>query len=205
MPSDAPYRDQRSRHQDGQDPQDGRRRSHHPASRLRDQPGHPQTDRRNLRLDQDDRRIGAGQSPHACQGASRLHLRNPGLQSRANTQASGGHMRRSAKSALIGKWRSSRWGSGTTITWTWWSPPTSSSKLTGLVSSSSDAWSAASIAPSLPMLPTSPGKAPTRWTPSPEMDGPNSTMMVRSTAKSASISPTNQPSKLANGDFSAAC
>ena len=37
--------------------------------------------------------------------------------------------------------------------------------------------------------------------PSPEMDGPNSTMMVRSTAKSASISPTNQPSKLANGDF----
>src|SRR5258705_3718126 len=51
------------------------------------------------------------------------------------------------------------------------------------------------------MLPTSPGKAPTRWTPSPEMDGPNSTMMVRSTAKSASISPTNQPSKLANGDF----
>src|SRR5260370_857505 len=87
------------------DGQDGRRRSHHPASRLRDQPGHPQTDRRNLRLDQDDRRIGAGQSPHACQGASRLHLRNPGLQSRANTQASGGHMRRSAKSALIGKWR----------------------------------------------------------------------------------------------------
>src|SRR5258708_16594080 len=105
MPSDAPYRDQRSRHKDGQDPQDGRRRSHHPASRLRDQPGHPQMNGRTLRRDQDDRRTGAGQSPHACQGASRLHLRNPGLQSRANTQASGGHMRRSAKSALIGKWR----------------------------------------------------------------------------------------------------
>src|SRR5258708_17894147 len=105
MPSDAPYRDQRSRHKDGQDPQDGRRRSHHPASRLRDQPGQPETDRRNRRVDQDERRIGAGQSPHACQGASRLHRRNPGLQSRANSQASGGHMRRSAKSALIGKWR----------------------------------------------------------------------------------------------------
>src|SRR5215211_4044743 len=51
------------------------------------------------------------------------------------------------------------------------------------------------------MPPTSLGKAPTRWTPSPEMDGPNSTMMVRSTAKSASILATNQPSKLANGDF----
>src|SRR5258705_530189 len=105
MPSDAPHRDQRSRHQDGQDPQDGSRRSHHPTSRLRNQPGHPQTYRRNLRLDEADCRIGAGQSSRACQGASRLHLRNPGLQSRANTQAPGGHMRRGAKSALIGKWR----------------------------------------------------------------------------------------------------
>jgi transposase len=105
LPSDAPHRDQRSCHQDGQDSQDRSRRSHHPTSRLRDQPGHPQTDRGNLRLDQSDRRIGAGQSPRARQGASRLHLRNPGLQSRANTQASGGHMRRGAKSALIGKWR----------------------------------------------------------------------------------------------------
>src|SRR5215211_7108351 len=43
------------------------------------QPGHPQTYRRNLRLDQADWRIGAGQSSRACQGASRLHLRNPGL------------------------------------------------------------------------------------------------------------------------------
>src|SRR6516165_6447884 len=48
---------------------------------------------------------------------------------------------------------------------------------------------------------TSRGKAPTRWTPSSEMDGPNSTMMVRSTAKLASISATNRHSRLANGEF----
>src|SRR5262245_2513534 len=51
------------------------------------------------------------------------------------------------------------------------------------------------------MPPTSPGKAQMRWTPSAETDGPNSTTMVRSTAKSASISATSQPSRLAKCEF----
>src|SRR5262245_3553457 len=54
---------------------------------------------------------------------------------------------------------------------------------------------------SLLMPSASRGRAPTRWTPSQEMDGPNSTTTIQSTAKSTSISATNRPSKLANGEF----
>src|SRR5437667_3024938 len=71
----------------------------------------------------------------------------------------------------------------------------------GSASSNSDAWSAVSIAPSIPMRPSSPGRDTTKWTRPQEMDGPNSTMMAPSTVRSASISPTNPPSKLENGDF----
>ena len=74
----------------GKTAQDSNRRTHPAPSRLRDQPTLPQTDRGSVRLDQDDWRNGAGQSSWARQGSSRLHLRNPRLQPRAYTQASGG-------------------------------------------------------------------------------------------------------------------
>src|SRR6266536_3530869 len=55
----------------------------------------------------------------------------------------------------------------------------------GSASSNSDAWSAVSIAPSIPMRPSSPGRDTTKWTRPQEMDGPNSTMMAPSTVRSA--------------------
>jgi transposase len=81
---------------------DGRTTRH---AGLHDQPALPQTDRGSLRLDQDDWWHRPGQGSWPRKGPSRLHLRNRGLQSRTNTQAAGGDMRRGAKSALIGKWR----------------------------------------------------------------------------------------------------
>ena len=65
----------------------GDRRTHHAARRLRRQPAHSQTDRGDLRLDQDDRRPGADPIPRPRARWMGLHLRDGRLQPGADAEA----------------------------------------------------------------------------------------------------------------------
>ena len=110
-------------------------------------------------------------------------------------------MSRGAASPLIGKWRITEMGLWDKEYLDMVEPAYIQFKANGLGEFKFGCVAAVWIAPFIPMRLSSPGKAATKWTPSPETDGPNSATTVRSTAKSASISATNQPSKLAGGEF----